>query len=220
MRARTGAAAGCAVVVTAAVWLLVVSDGPTTQRGSAATQSPSAATSRDAPRPGRFGGAREDCSTRSEARFPGGFTSRRNLVVGPFALQGGTFTDARTVWQYGGNKLPVLVKAGHTVTVRIARRGRAGAGLAFGQLPQGETTLRDTYDSVTFAACRPGRPPARYSPDGPSSSDADGVAVTFWSGFVLTRTPACVPLLVYIDGASRPQRAGVGLGRRCGSAQS
>jgi hypothetical protein len=216
MRPRTGAAVACAVVIAAIVSLLVSADGPATQRGSAARQSPSAPTpSHETSRPDRFGGAREDCSTRSEARFPGGFTSRRNLVVGPFALQGGTFTDARTVWQYGGNKLPVLVKAGHTVTVRIARRGRASAGLAFGPLPQGENTLRDTYDTVSFVACRPGRPPARYSADGPSSSDADGIAVTFWSGFVLTRAPACVPLLVYIDGASRPRRVGVGLGRRC-----
>jgi hypothetical protein len=136
-------------------------------------------------------------------------------------LDGGAYTDPRTVRRFGGNKLPVLVKAGHSVTVRIARRGRAGTGLAFGRLPQGrELTLRDTYDSVTFVACRPGRPPSRYRPDGPSSSYADGVAVTFWSGFVLTRAAACVPLLVYIDGATRPRHAGVGLGRRCGSRPS
>jgi hypothetical protein len=142
-------------------------------------------------------------------------------VVGPFALYGGTYTDPGTVRRFGGNKLPVLVRAGHSVTVRIARRGQAGAGLAFGHLPQGrELTLRDTYDRLTFVACRPGRPPSSYSADGPSSSDADGVAVTFWSGGVLTRAPACVPLLVYIDGATRPRHAGVGLGRRCGSKPS
>lgn len=33
-------------------------------------------------------GVVEQCSTRSEANFPGGFTARRNLVVGPLALTG------------------------------------------------------------------------------------------------------------------------------------
>jgi hypothetical protein len=51
-----------------------------------------------------FGGAREDCSTRSEASFPGAFTDARNLVVGPLVLIGGTYTDALTVYEYDGNK--------------------------------------------------------------------------------------------------------------------
>jgi len=102
------------------------------------------------------------------------------------------------------------------VTVRLARGERRVAGLAYGPLPQGETKLRDTYPSVTFVACRPGRPSRRYSPDGPSGSYADGVAVTFWSGFVLTRAPACIPLDVYVDGATSPRRVGLALGSRCG----
>ena len=204
----------------AAAVLLVYSDGPATEPGAGTVLADGAPASPASSQAHPPGGGREDCSTRSEASFPGGFTSRRNVVVGPFVLDGGTYTDPGTVRRYGGNKLPVLVKAGHSVTVRIGWRGRAGAGLAFGRLPQGEVTLRDTYDRVTFSACRGGRPASRYSPDGPSSSYADGVAVTFWSGFVLTRAPACVPLLVYVDGATRPRHAGVGLGRRCGSRPS
>ncbi len=150
--------------------------------------------------------AREDCSTRSEARFPGAFTDDGNLVVGPLVLMGGTYTDARTVRKFGGQKFPLLVKAGHTVRVQVGPRGRRVAGLAYGPLPEGETTMRDTYASVTFVACRPG---------GPSGSSADGVSVTFWSGFVLTRTPACVPLDIYVDKEPSPRRVGLSLGRRC-----
>jgi hypothetical protein len=162
----------------------------------------------------RFGGALEDCSMRSEAVFPGAFTDPGNLVVGPLVLIGGAFTPASTVRDFGGNKFPLLVKAGHTVTVRLGR-GARGTGLAYGPLPQGPTRLSDTYRSVTFAACRPGRAPRNYSPEGPSGSYADDVAVTFWSGFVLTRAPACVPLLVYVDKAAAPTRVGLPLGRRC-----
>jgi hypothetical protein len=170
-----------------------------------------------APSKPRFGGALEDCTTRSEANFPGAFTSPDNLVVGPFALiGGGAYTHARTVREFGGNKFPVLVKAGHWVTVRLDRATRRTAGLAYGPLPQGETRLRDTYRSVTFVACRPGRASRRYGRNGPSGSYADGVQVTFWSGFVLTRAPACVPLDVYVDGAASPQRVWLALGRRCG----
>jgi hypothetical protein len=150
--------------------------------------------------------AREDCSTRSEAQFPGAFTGDGNLVVGPLVLIGGTYTEASTVRKFGGNKFPLLVKAGHTVTVQVAPRGRGVAGLAYRPLPKGRTVMRDTDTSVTFVACRPGSP---------SGSSADGVAVTFWSGFVLTRTPACVPLNIYVDEEPSPRRVGLSLGRRC-----
>jgi hypothetical protein len=160
--------------------------------------------------------AREDCSTRSEASFPGAFTSPDNLVVGPLVLIGGAFTDADTVREFGGNKFPLLVAAGHTVTVRLPRRAGQLAGLAYGPLPQGETKMRDTYQAVTFIACRPGRPSRRYRPSGPSGSYADEVPVTFWSGFVLTRAPACIPLDVFVDDEPSPRRVGLPLGRRCG----
>jgi hypothetical protein len=160
-------------------------------------------------------GAVEDCSTRSEADFPGAFTDPRNLVIGPLVLIGGAYTPASTVDEFGGNKFPLLVRAGHTVTVRLAARARRSAGLAYGPLPQGETRLRDTYRTVTFIACRAGKATQEYRPDGPSGTYADGVHVTFWSGFVLTRRPACLPLEVYVDGATTPLRAGLALGRRC-----
>jgi hypothetical protein len=160
--------------------------------------------------------AREVCSTRSEADFPGAFTSARNLVAGPLVMIGAAAqTDATTVREIGGNKFPLLVRAGHRVTVRIARPARNTAGLAYGPLPQGKTRLRDTYRGVTFIACRRGKPTRRYSPRGPSRSHADGVNVTFWSGGVLTREPACVPLKVFVDGKRPPLRVQVPLGRSC-----
>src|SRR5919197_3676714 len=144
--------------------------------------------------------ASEDCSTQSEADFPGAYAARSNLVVGPLAMIGAAFTDAKTVREVGGNKFPLLVKSGHTVTVRLAPEARPVAGLAYGPLPQGETKLRDTYRSVRFVACGPGM----------SDSRADGAAVTFWSGFVLTRKPACIPLRISIDGG-RQQSVGLPL---------
>ena len=213
MRNRTGAAMASATAVAAVALALVVTDDSSTPPdarsvASHAAPGPSTAT--------RFRGAREDCATRSEANFPGAFTSSRNLVVGPLALIGGAYTDAETVRRFGGNKFPLLVKAGHVVTVRLARRTHRFAGLAYGHLPQGrETTLRDTHRSVTFVACPPGKPPRRYSPNGPSGSYADHTAVTFWSGFVLSRRPACLPLKISVDDERSPRRAGLALGRRC-----
>jgi hypothetical protein len=166
--------------------------------------------------PPGFRAAREDCSRRSEANFPGAFTSPRNLVVGPLVLIGGAYTDPSTAREFGGNKFPLLVKAGHSVTVRLARPGRQSFALGYGPLPQRrQLKPRDGYDSVTFVACRAGKPTQRYSPNGPSGSYADGVAVTFWSGFVLTSAPACIALDIYVDNARSPQRVGLALGRPC-----
>jgi hypothetical protein len=154
------------------------------------------------------GAVRETCATRSMADFPGAFTKRRNLVAGPLALMGGaTFTDAATVRRFGGNKFPLLVRAGHTVTVAVAPRARVVAALGYGPLPQGEVTRRDGHDKVTFVACRP---------DEDSGSRADGRPVTFWSGFVLIDTPLCLPLDVYADDRPR-RRVALALGRRCGA---
>jgi hypothetical protein len=162
-----------------------------------------------------------DCSRRSEARFPGAFTDPGNLVVGPLVLVGASYTSAGTVRTFGGNKFPLLLRAGHTVTVRLAREVRELAGLSYAglgnrPLPQGEVRLRDTGDTMTFVACEPGKPSGTYRPEGPSESYADGEQVTFWSGFVLTRVPRCLPLEVFVDNETSPRRVGLALGQRCG----
>jgi hypothetical protein len=152
-------------------------------------------------------GVVEDCSTQSLARFPGAFSNPRNLVVGPLVLTGARGTPAFSS-TFGGNKFPLLVRAGHRVTVELSRRTRRVAGLAYGPLPQGEVRLRDAHRVVTFVACRS---------DHDSQSDADGRPVTFWSGGVLARSPRCVPLLVWVDAEPSPRRAVIRLGvRRCG----
>jgi hypothetical protein len=163
-----------------------------------------------------------DCTRRSEASFPAAFTDRRNLVVGPLVLEGaGEATPASVVREFGGNKFPLLVKAGHTVTVRLPRAVRSFAGLAYGglgnrRLPQGEVRLRDTARTMTFVACQPGTPSRSYRDDGPSGSYADGQAVTFWSGFVVMRKPACVPLQIYVDDDPSPRHAVIDMGAgRC-----
>ena len=203
MRARIGTAMAIATgAATVAVVLAVPGESSRTASPRAAAGTEPATPASSPATSSRS--AREDCSTRSEADFPGAFTSPHNLVVGPLVLVGGAYTDPITVREFGGNKFPLLVRAGHAVTVRIARRGRTVAGLAYGPLPEGETELSDAYRSVTFVACRRGR------------ASRQGVAVTFWSGFVLTRAPGCIPLDAYVDGATSPRRVGLALGRRCG----
>jgi hypothetical protein len=148
--------------------------------------------------------ARNTCARQSGADFPGAYTSQRNFVVGPLVLIGGAYTDPETVREFGGNKFPLLVRAGHRVTIVVAPRARRFARLTYGPLPQGEVKLRDAYVSASFIACRRGK----------SISRADGREVTFWSGSVLSRHPVCLPLDIAIDGGP-PRRVGLALGRRC-----
>jgi hypothetical protein len=130
-------------------------------------------------------------------------------------------TPESVVREFGGNKFPLLVAAGHTVTLRLARAVRSLAGLAYGglgkrPLPEGEVRLGDAAHTMTFVACRPGSPTRTYRPDGPSASRADGEAVTFWSGFVVMHKPACVPLQVFVDDDPSPREAVIDMGAgRC-----
>ncbi len=135
-----------------------------------------------------------DCSSQSMADFGQAFTDPRNLVVGPLLLDGGNVpSPAATIQAQGGQKYPILVKAGHSVTVQLPREVRRTAGLEYG-------SLRDA-DTITFIAC----------PEGRSGSSAGG-PVTFWSGFVMTRSPACIPLDVYVDDELSPRQAVVPVG--------
>jgi hypothetical protein len=139
---------------------------------------------------------RNDCSSQSGADFPGAFTDPKNLVHGPLVLTGATYTDPATVREFGGNKFPLLVRAGYTVTIAIAPEARAFASLAYGD--------HRAASSATFIACSPGR----------SWSTAGGEEVTFWSGFFHASRPACIPLDITV-GSGRPERVGLQLGARC-----
>ena len=118
---------------------------------------------------------------------------------------GGEPTSASVVRRFGGQKFPLLVRAGHTVTVQVPEAARAVAALGYGPLPQGEVTLTRAHHTVTFVSC--GRAEA-------SGSSADG-RVTFWSGFVVVNAPSCVPLDVYVDDDLPPRRVTVSLGAAC-----
>jgi hypothetical protein len=149
-----------------------------------------------------------DCSMRSMANFGPAFTDPRNLVVGPLLLVGGAEAASEAlIVAHEGQKFPLLVQAGHTVSVSVPAEARGFAGLAYGRFPEGEIRARDAHDEITFVAC---------DRDEPSGSKAGG-PVTFWSGFVMTSVPTCLPLDVYVDGASTPRRVEMALGADCDS---
>lgn len=151
----------------------------------------------------------EDCSRIRGVMASREFTLGRNLVVGPLAILHAGRTLAYLGSDEGiGNKLFVLVRGGHRVTLELPRDVHRGAGLAFGP-PEGEVRLRDTRRVVTFVACRRGEWLAGSIPD--------GWPVSGWVGFLLARSPRCVPLLVWVDDERRPRRAAIRFGvRDCG----
>jgi hypothetical protein len=151
-------------------------------------------------------GIRETCATRSEGDFGRPFEDPRNLVAGPLVLVGGArFTTPSVVRGYSGQKFPVLVRAEHSVTLAIPEEARTFAGLAYGPLPQGEVTLEDTHEQVTFSACPADEP--SYSRPGSNVG-----ATTFWSGSVVVREPHCVPVDVWVDDDPKPRRIVLELG--------
>ncbi|HEX6711880.1 MAG TPA: hypothetical protein VF066_00800 [Thermoleophilaceae bacterium] len=132
--------------------------------------------------------------------------SSRNLVVGPLAMIGAGGTPAFAA-SFHGQKFPLLLKPGHRVTLELSVGTRRGAALGYGPLAQGDVGVAQAHRVVTFIAC----------PRGASASEVDGKPVTFWSGGVLAKSPRCVPLRVWIDGASSPRRVVIRLGvDRCG----
>ena len=165
----------------------------------AATSSADAEFSREPPR-----GAVEDCSRISGfGQSLRDLTDPRNLVVGPLAVlrAGRVLPYAGSV---DGNKVVVVVTGGHRVTVELSRRTRRDVGLVFGPYPDGEVTLREARRVVTFVACRRGEYPYRRPPD--------GWPVSGWVGFLLARSPRCVPLLIRVDDEPRPRRAVIRFG--------
>ena len=136
-----------------------------------------------------------DCSSQSMADFGQAFSDPNNLVVGPLLLVGGNIpSPVAVIDEHGGQKFPLLVKAGHTVTVQLPGDFRGAAGLTY-------APSRRTHDAIKFVAC---------SAD--ESGSSAGGPVTFWSGFITTRLPGCIPLHVYIDDESAPRRAVVPVG--------
>jgi hypothetical protein len=130
--------------------------------------------------------------------------------VGPLALLGAGRTLAY-VPAVGGNKIAVLVKGGHRVTLELPRRTRPDVGLAFDRFPSATVTPRQARRVVTFKACRRGE------------SLSQGVVpwdewpTSGWVGALLATSPRCVPLLVWVDNEPAPRRTVIRFGvRRCG----
>jgi hypothetical protein len=192
-------------IAAAAVAAAVLMDRP--------ERSGRAAASLFAPPPGRGSehprGVRVGCAQRSEADFPGAFSDPDNMRIGPLTFVGGVRTaqdPPSVIREHDGQKLPLLVRAGHVVTVRIPRQARDRARLAYGPLPQGRVRLEEAHHTITFRACRRGRPSGSSAPE----------PVTFWSGFVMVREPGCVPLLAWVDDEPSPRRRVMSLGAgRC-----
>jgi hypothetical protein len=160
-------------------------------------------TARERPR-----GVVEDCSSISGfGESLRDFTLPRNLVVGPLALlRAGPTLEYVDSDDGIGTKLFVVVKGGHRVTLELSRSTRRGAGLGFGfGQNQGEVRLRDTRRVVTFIACRRGESPGTHPPP-------DGWPVSGWVGFLLARSPRCVPLLIGVDDDPSPRRAVIRFG--------
>jgi hypothetical protein len=133
------------------------------------------------------------------------FTRPQNLVVGPLAL-----LRAGRPWAYRleGEKLFVVVKGGHRVTLELSPETRRGAGLVFGRFRNPNVRLRDARRVVTLVACQRGES---------FDEDLDGWPVSGWVGGVLASSPRCVPLRVWVDDDPRPRRAVIRFGvRSCG----
>ena len=155
---------------------------------------------------GRPSHGQATCAHQSSGGFPDAYTSSRNLVVGPLVLVGGRgYSPPEIVRRFGGQKYPALVVPGHTVRIALSPRARRTNALTYADSLHSARRLDDGLRVVTFHACE--RRNAR--------SDAGGRAVTFWSGFILASTPRCLHLKIWIDGASKPRRARVPIGRRC-----
>jgi hypothetical protein len=131
----------------------------------------------------------EDCGSKSQGGFTAPFDDPNNLVVGPLSMvfAGGT----PEFWEpWPGQKFPLLVRPGHRVTVAVARSAAGEVKLIYGGEPR---------RAITFIACRRGEWNPRWGRP-------------FWSGGVLTESPRCIPLRIWVDGRPEPRRAVIRLG--------
>jgi hypothetical protein len=145
------------------------------------------------------------CGDRSDGEFRRG---PENVTVGSFTLVGGRSYTARAAdWirDNGYAKMPVLVRPGHRVTLRIPAGLRAHVGLYYGTHGDAERSFAESDGALTFRSCR----------SGVSRSRLGGREVSFWSGgLVSDGTTLCVPLSIRIDGGP-VRRVRLPVGRDC-----
>jgi hypothetical protein len=75
--------------------------------------------------------------------------SRYTPLVG-----GAESTSPSEIHRLGGQKFPLLLKAGHTATVQVVGSARTFAGLGYVPRSYGGRTLRDSNQTITFVSCR------------------------------------------------------------------
>jgi hypothetical protein len=160
-------------------------------------------------------GVVENCSTIRGVEAAREFVRPRNLLVGPLAILRANGIFARALLPHAdsvgeaGEKLFVLVRGGHRVTLELTRSTRRDAGLAFGPYPDGEVRLRDARRMVTFVACRRG--------EAERTSPPYGWPISGWVGFLIVRSPRCVPIRIWVDDEPRPRHAAIRFAvRECG----
>jgi hypothetical protein len=122
---------------------------------------------------------------------------------------GREYSSSAVIREFGGQKYPLIVLAGHRVTLELQRGIERSTSLLYADdnwsRPDGMRTVRDGHRVVSFRAC----------PAGHGLSTYEGDKATFWSGFVLTTVPRCLKLRVWVDDEPTPRRARIALGRRC-----
>jgi hypothetical protein len=145
------------------------------------------------------------CNDRSEGEFR---RSARDVAIGPFTLAGGRgYTSGAADWirDNGYAKMPLLLRPGHRVTLRIPASARPHVGLYYGAHADGENRFADSETALTFRSCR----------SGVSRSRLAGREVSFWSGGLITDgTTLCVALSIRIDGGPL-RRVRLPVGRDC-----
>jgi hypothetical protein len=166
---------------------------------------PAVATAAPEPPSNRPQGVVVGCRSQSGYDFDDAYTNPDNLVIGPLVITNAVYTEPETIREFGGDKIFVLVRPGHRVTLALSRETYRIASLGYGPLPENvELTPQDGHRVVTFSACSAER----------AWSSAGGEPITFWSGFMLTDTFFCMPIDVWIDDEPKPRKVALGMGVR------
>jgi hypothetical protein len=143
------------------------------------------------------------------------FSDPAHLTVGPLAILGAAaVADAPLERVRNGQKLPVLVRYRHRVTVSVARDSRDEARLAYGRRAFDRNgngrPLSQLPARMRFLACE------RVDRSDRGAPLRDGeVNANFWPGAIrLKEGPACVHLKITVDNRA-PVRRSLGFAMRC-----
>src|SRR5262245_53720526 len=199
--------------MTAGRGKLIASTAAATAVAALSVASTSAVTGMERPR-----GAVADCT-----RVSGFGDGRRDfklpttLVVGPLAVLGANPMLAFSPGSPngGGNKLFVLVKGGHRVTLELSRETRRNVGFIVpDHLPHGGLGHRYTRRIATFRACNADEMRHEHAADEYGYQHRTDWPVSGWVGTLLARGPMCVPINVWVDDEPSPRRTVIPFGVR------